>query len=91
MLFDAANISGQAPPYRGKGAAQGSQLWYFSILPNGSKVSDLDFSDFNANGSLEIRLGVDDKCVYILDMSGKVLQKSYTDKYNGEKYSFVFH
>ncbi|KAA3617099.1 MAG: hypothetical protein D8M58_04110 [Calditrichaeota bacterium] len=90
-LFKADSISGQAPPYNGPGPKQGSQLWYMEVKPLGSKIKSINFTDYQADGKIDIEIGVDEQIYYIFDIKGKLLAKLPWDTYKGKAHTFVTH
>jgi len=90
-LFDADNISGQAPPYEGNGMKEGSHLWYIQIKPTGSVINIIDFVDHLADGDIEIKIRIDNKIINILDITGNLVNTIPTDIYAGEEYEIIHH
>ena len=91
ILFNADNIEGQAPPYKGNGEKRGSHLWYLSILPYGSKITAMEFVDYNANNSEQIRIGIDEQVYCVFNLKGELLDIRNTDLYSGKEYEFIIH
>jgi transcriptional regulator with XRE-family HTH domain len=90
-LIKADSISGQAPPYNGLGLKQGSHLWYKEIKPVGSMIGSIIFTDYGADGEIDIEIGVDDQVYYIFDIKGNLLARLPWDTYKGKTHTFIDH
>ena len=71
VVFDPANVGGEAPPYFGK-AGKGTQLWYGVLLPPDRPIERLEILDFQHNNVNAISIWIASTAVF-LDFSGNVI------------------
>jgi len=85
VVFDPANIGGEAPPYFGK-AGKGTQLWYGFLLPPDQPIERLEILDFQHNNMNAISIWIASTAVF-LDFSGNVID---AEPWEGAKVGLEF-
>ncbi len=78
FLLEGDNISGQAPPYDGKGP-QGTQVWYNDSIP--APVQSIQVtSDLNRDGWRDLKVSLsNDSTIYISGKTGQIITSTLSE------------
>ena len=82
MVFDPANVGGEAPPYFGK-SGKGTQLWYGFILPAGHPIQRLEIVDFKHDGVNTISVWMPVSVALYLGFEGNVVAVQSGERIEG--------